>query len=107
MNGHGFPANQCIFPEVKMIAMKKMIVLLVSCVLISGLYAQNSDKEKIEWACLDYIEGFYEGDTTKIIRSIKPSLYKFGYWKNDKSGIYESDGQMTFQQAIDYTKRVF
>ena len=75
--------------------------------MMSGIYAQNSDKEKIERACLDYIEGFYEGDTTKIIRSIKPSLYKFGYWKNDKSGIYESDGQMTFHQAIDYTKRVF
>ena len=80
--------------------------MFIACLMMNGLHAQNTDKEKIERACLDYIEGFYEGDSTKIIRSIKPSLYKIGYWKNDKSGTYEYDGQMTYRQAIDYTKRV-
>jgi hypothetical protein len=64
-------------------------------------------KQQIERACLDYIEGFYEGDTIKITRSIKPSLYKFGYWKNKTSGKYEPDEHMTFQQAIKYAKNVF
>lgn len=66
----------------------------------------QTDKAKIERACLDYLEGFYEGDTAKIIRSLRPSLYKFGYWKNDKSTTYQADGQMTFRQAVDYSKRV-
>lgn len=66
----------------------------------------QTDKAKIERTCLDYLEGFYEGDTAKIIRSLRPSLYKFGYWKNDKSTTYQPDGQMTFRQAVDYSKRV-
>ena len=86
--------------------MKKIIPVLCLCLLSNIVSAQDA-KEKIERACLDYIEGFYEGDTSKLIRSIKPSLYKFGYWKNDKSGKYAPDGNMSYRQAIDYAKRVF
>lgn len=68
--------------------------------------AQDNSKN-IERACLDYIEGFYEGDTAKLIRCLQPSLYKIGYWKSEKSGQYAFDGQMSYRQAIDYAKRVF
>ncbi len=86
--------------------MKKIICVFFVCLVAEFSIAQEA-KLKIERACLDYIEGFYEGDTAKIIRSIKPSLYKFGYWKNKTSGIYEPDGQMTFRQAVNYAKNVF
>lgn len=86
--------------------MKKIICVFFVCLVAEFSFAQEV-KLKIERACLDYIEGFYEGDTAKIIRSIKPSLYKFGYWKNKTSGIYEPDGQMTFRQAVNYAKNVF
>lgn len=86
--------------------MKKLIGLLLLCLVIKVSAAQET-KEKVERACFDYIEGFYEGDTTKLIRCLKPTLFKFGYWKNDKTGKYEADGQMTFRQAIDYVKRVY
>ena len=85
--------------------MHKILLALFITTLASGLKAQDYRKE-IERACLDYIEGFYEGDTTKLERSLKPTLYKFGYWKNKTTGSYEPDGQMTFRQAIDYAKRV-
>lgn len=68
--------------------------------------AQNiSELEKVRKACLNYIEGFYEGDTAKIIKVMKPSVYKIGFWKNT-GGLYEFDGQMTFHQAINYAKKV-
>ncbi len=86
--------------------MKKIIAFVLGCIIMNGLQAQ-SEKEKVERACLDYIEGFYQGDTSMLIRSLKPSLNKWGYWKNDKSGKYESDGQMTYRQALDYAKGVF
>ena len=86
--------------------MKKILTLVAFCLLAKFSMAQD-EKAKIERACLDYIEGFYEGDTSKLIRSLKPSLYKFGYWKNDKTGAYGPDGQMTWRQALDYAKRVF
>jgi hypothetical protein len=86
--------------------MKKIFFILFLSLFATFSFAQT-DKEKIERACMDYIEGFYEGDTNKLIRSIKPSLYKFGYWKNKETGKYSPDGQMTYRQAIDYAKRVF
>jgi hypothetical protein len=85
--------------------MKKLPMLLLFFFLANHSFGQN-DSEKIKRACLDYIEGFYEGDTTKLIRCLKPAMYKIGYWKNDKSGKYDFDGQMTYRQALDYAKRV-
>lgn len=86
--------------------MKKITVFIGAFFLVGILQAQDA-RTKIERACLDYLEGFYEGDTTKLIRSLKPSLYKFGYWKKIQTGQYDADGQMTYRQAIDYAKRVF
>jgi hypothetical protein len=85
--------------------LKRILAILALCLFFKSAPAQDG-KEKVERACLDYIEGFYEGDTAKLIRSLKPSLYKFGYWKNDKSGKYDPDGHMSYRQAIDYAKRV-
>ena len=83
--------------------MKKIIFIFVICFAAKFVSAQ--DKEKVEKACLNYIEGFYEGDTSKLIDALKPSLYKIGYWKN-RNGVYEFDEQMTWRQTLDYAKRV-
>ncbi len=85
--------------------MKRSFIIILICFTVSAAHAQN-EKTKIERACLDYLEGFYEGDTTKLIRSLKPTLYKFGYWQDKKTGKYAPDGHMTWRQAIDYSKRV-
>ena len=85
--------------------MKKILLIIIIISCINSVYAQ-SDKEKIERICLNYLEGFYEGDSTKLIASLNPSLYKFGYWKKDNSKVYDPDGQMTYRQALDYAKRV-
>ena len=85
--------------------MKKYFWLTAFIIAVQFVSAQDA-KSRVERACLDYIEGFYEGDTTKLIRSLKPALFKFGYWKNDKTGSYGPDGQMTYRQALDYAKRV-
>ena len=83
--------------------MKKLICTFVLFAAVKFSSAQ--DKQQIEKACLNYLEVFYEGDTTKLIAALKPSLYKFGYWKN-KDGNYDPDGQMTYRQALDYAKGV-
>lgn len=85
--------------------MKTIIVLLFFC-WNSSLTKAQENKTLIERVCLDYIEGFYEGDTTKLIRSLSPALYKFGYWQDKKTGKYAPEGIMTWQQAIDYAKSV-
>jgi hypothetical protein len=85
---------------------KTFTVVLIVFAVVSNGYSQSSNRDQIESACRDYIEGFYEGDTTKLIRSLKPSLYKFGYWKDKKTGKYGEDGQMTYRQAVNYAKNV-
>lgn len=84
--------------------MKKIIFVFVLFAVAKISSAQ--DKGSIEKACLNYLEGFYEGDTTKLVAALKPSLYKYGYWKNKDTGNYDPDGQMTYQQAINYAKNV-
>mgnify|MGYP001170077015 FL=1 len=86
--------------------MKKIIIFCSLCLFVNSIHAQDN-RALIERACLDYIEGFYEGDTSKLIRCLNPTLYKFGYWQDKKTGKYLPDGNMTWRQAIDYGKRVF
>ncbi len=82
-------------------------MIILCCCGLAKLAPAQDTKQQIERACLDYIEGFYEGDTMKLARALKPSLYKFGYWKNKQTGNYDPDGQMTYRQAMDYAKKVF
>jgi len=84
--------------------MKKLIFFLL--LFSAAKFSLSQEKEKVERACLNYIEGFYEGDTTKLIAALKPSLYKIGYWKNKNTGVYDFDGQMTYREAMDYAKNV-
>lgn len=74
--------------------------------LTSLVLGQQTEKyPEIERACLNYIEGFYEGDTTKLQAVLTPSLYKQGYWKS-KEGKYESEGLMSYDEAIGYARNV-
>ena len=85
--------------------MKKSIVIVLFC--LAGNFAMAQDaRDGITKACMNYIEGFYEGDTAKLIQSLKPTLYKFGYWKAKGTTTYEPDGNMTYRQALDYARNV-
>ena len=84
--------------------MKKLMLLLVF--FAAAKFSPAQDKQQVERACLNYIEGFYEGDTIKLIAALKPSLYKIGYWKDKNTGVYDFDGQMTYRGALDYAKNV-
>lgn len=88
--------------------MKNILSLLFLFSISTLASAQNTDDvDLVKKACQDYIEGFYEGDTTKIIRSFKPSLNKLGFWKNKNTGKYKSAGHMSFEQAKGYANDVF
>lgn len=85
--------------------MKKVKFTLLLLFVAQLVWAQSSaEKEAVERAGLDYLEGFYKGDTTKLKRCLSPEMLKFGYWKNDNG--YASEGQMTYQEAMDYALNV-
>jgi len=83
--------------------MKTLLSLLLS-ISIFGANAQSSEQPAVEQACLNYIEGFYQGDTAKLIKCLSPTLHKYGYYK-DKTEQYVGDA-MSYQQALDYAKNV-
>jgi hypothetical protein len=64
-----------------MIPMRTFLIALVLLLGIGApLSAQHADDEAaVRAAALDYIEGFYEGDSTKLVRSVWPEVRKWGY----------------------------
>lgn len=64
-----------------------------------------ADREAVRRAALDYIEGFYEGDSTKHVRSIRPEFYKYGFYLDPDSAKYRGM-QMTWPRALAFSRRV-
>jgi hypothetical protein len=64
-----------------------------------------ADREAVRRAALDYIEGFYEGDTTKHVRSLRPEFFKYGFYFNPETRKYDGM-QMTWSAAMEYSRRI-
>jgi hypothetical protein len=68
--------------------------------------AQATDeRDLVRRAVLDYVEGFYEGDSTKFVRSILPEVFKYGYWIPRDSTSYQGE-RMTWAEFHAYANRV-
>jgi hypothetical protein len=64
----------------------------------------RAEREAVHRAVSDYVEGFYEGDTLKLARSLRSDLAKYGFWRAKDSTTYAGEA-MSFAQAIDYARR--
>lgn len=62
---------------------------------------QAGEREAVRRAALDYLEGFYEGDSSKIARSVRPEVRKAGYYRQGTAP-YASE-EMPFKDMIAYT----
>ena len=86
---------------------------LLACALIiaavgvpGGLHAQTgADSAAIRRAALDYVEGFYEGDSTKHVRSIRSDVFKYGFWLPRDSTRWQGE-QMPWSEFLAYTRRM-
>jgi hypothetical protein len=71
---------------------------VVLCALVAApLSAQArsgsaQENEAVRRALLDYVEGFYEGDSTKHVRSVWPEVRKWGYWRASPDSAYRGMG---------------
>ena len=54
---------------------------------------------------MDYIEGFYEGDTAKLARSIRPEVFKYGFYQPSDSVKYVGE-RMPWPEFLAYANRV-
>ena len=84
----------------------KTTIIAILCFFTLSIQAQDQNKEGVKKACLNYIEGFYEGDTNKLKASLQPTLNKFGFWKNKDTNEYRQVPHMSFDQALAYAQKV-
>lgn len=84
--------------------MKQTIVLL--CMLASVIAGKAQDeKHLVEAAVMDYVDAFYLGDSSRILRSISPDVIKHGYYRKRDATTYVLD-TMSFRQMLDYVEGV-
>jgi hypothetical protein len=94
---------------------RRLSVALVTLVLSAAAFplrsqgmpstATPADREAVRRAALDYVEGFYEGDSTKFLRSIRPDVYKYGFWLPRDSTRYAAE-RMNWPEFFDYARRI-
>ena len=83
-----------------------MIVALGHAAYAQGAAAPaTEDREAVRRAVLDYVEGFYEGDSAKLARAVRPEVFKYGFWKARDSTRYAGE-QMKYPEFFDYARRV-
>ena len=87
--------------------MRTILTITLYLIIFNISNTQNiTDKAGVEKACMNYLEGFYEGDTSKLILCLQPSLNKFGFRKDKDSGEYTQRNYMTYDMALSYAKNV-
>lgn len=88
--------------------MKRTLSIAVVALLLMAApsTAQGpADREGVRRAVLDYVEGFYEGDTLKLARSIRPDVVKYGYYKKSGESGYTGEA-MPWSEFLSYALRV-
>jgi hypothetical protein len=86
-------------------AVRKLLlaaILLVTPALAAQAQTKD-DREAVRQAVLDYVEGIYDVDHTRIERSVHPEMAKRGFFVKKGESAYSSS-QMTFAQLVELAK---
>lgn len=82
-----------------------LVVLLLMCAASLNAVGQDmSDKEGVQMAALDYVEGLYLVQPERIEQSVSKDLAKIGYWKKDATSEYR-ESPMTYDQLVSLAGR--
>ncbi len=66
--------------------------------------ANKADEEAVRQAVLDYVEGVYNVDPSRIERSVHPKLAKIGFYRSATDPAYRAGNGMTFDGLIEVAK---
>jgi hypothetical protein len=73
--------------------MRTLIIAAAVLLAVPGTRAaaqQPNDREQVRAAVLDYVEGFYQGDSTRLVRSVSPEVRKNGYWRANPDSAFRA-----------------
>jgi hypothetical protein len=69
--------------------MRRLLFLLALLTATVPAAAQtDADRAAVRQAVLDYVDGFYQGDSTLLARSVSPEVRKNGYWRAHADSAY-------------------
>lgn len=80
-------------------------LVMLACLPRIAAGQNAADREGVRLAVLDYVEGFYEGDTVRLIRSVSPDVRKYGYDRATATAPYVGEA-MVFPEFLAYANRV-
>lgn len=87
--------------------MFKRLLILAAFALAAApapaLAQSAADREAVRQAALDYVEGIYTVDTSRIERSVSKNLTKRGFWREPNEATYKPESVMTFDQLMKLT----
>lgn len=87
----------------------KQLLVIPAAALTLGLSLvatdeDSKDRQAVERAIQDYVDGFYDAKPELIERSVHADLVKFGFWRPGDDHPYSDGSAMTFSQAVDLAK---
>lgn len=85
--------------------MKKYIYSLILMTFSQFAFTQEEDVKAVKQACMNYINTFYNADTTLAYKSIHKSLRKTGFYFAEQYQKYSKQLEMPFDALIDLAKK--
>ncbi len=79
------------------------LAIFFSAAHSTALAQTTDDREAVRLAVLDYVEGVYNVDPSRIERSVHPDLAKRGFFRERGKDGY-STGQMSYLKLIEVAK---
>jgi hypothetical protein len=64
----------------------------------------DADREAVRQAALDYVEGVYNVDPSRIERSVHPKLAKLGFRRPPDEDAYSPGSTTTFERLVEIAK---
>lgn len=87
-----------------LLALAVLFVLPLCSAQAQTASANNADREAVRQAALDYVEGIYNVDPSRIERSVHPKLAKLGFYRPPADETYRPGASMTFERLIEIAK---
>ena len=81
------------------------LMVAVAPVVASQTGAKSPDRAAVEAAALDYVEGLYNADPSRIERSVHQQLTKRGFWRDSATAPWGPQLTMTYEQLIALSKK--
>jgi len=85
----------------------RTLIILLALTLSLNVLAQDKDMviKNVEETGYNYIDAFYEADTTLAYKSVHKDLRKVGWYYDQKKQAYTGAIEMPFDKLIDLAKR--